>query len=229
MTSRIFFTLRNQKAVDLKNTHMVNIPIALLSVALGHASIMPGVHWESFIHTQTIQETINTQANKSSGEESLVYTENKVVIDKMYIRLVNNRAYILNNNATALHNLLNLNLNITRNLVNKWIYLPKSFHQYTQIIAGLSMATVVNELQMNGKVIKGKITTYNHQKAIPLSGSVPGSSIKQTVYLTDVKAPLPIAVVDQEGTNRSVTYFGPWKAAKIYTPLHYLVYSSHLK
>ena len=82
---------------------------------------------------------------------------------------------------------------------------------------------------MNGKVTKEKATTFNRQKVIPLTGLVPGSAIKQTVYLSNVKTPLPVAVLDRQGANHSATYFGPWKAVRIYAPLHYLVYSSHLR
>jgi|GEM_PF-5262790 len=212
-----------------KTSHLTNIPIALLSLALGHLSVMPGVDWHSTIHTSTIQETMATQAGKTSGQQSIAYKYQGRTIDVMQVRLIGKKLYVINTNATVIHNLLNIKLNIANTLRNRWVLLPTSFSQYANIDTGLTVPSVMNELQMNGKVTELRDTVFNHQKAIPLKGLVPGSKITEIIYLSAIKSPLPIGIVAKQGSDSSTTYFGPWKAPKVFTPTHFVTYSAHMK
>ncbi len=210
-------------------SYLTNIPIALLSLALGHTSVMPGVDWHSTITTQGVQERISTEAGKASGQQLAVYVYKKKIIAEMDTVFLKGKVYVDNSNYILLSHLLNLKSNVAKSLVNKWIMVPKSYPQYNNFITGLTVQSVMHQLQMNGKVVRLRYTNFNHQKAIPLQGIVPGIGVSQIVYISNTKSPLPLGVVDKQGSNSSTTYFGPWKAPKVSAPAHFVVYSSHIK
>ncbi len=128
---------------------------------------------------------------------------------------IGQEAYI-RGNATAISNFFGLTKNDPQQLANTWIsVLPSDGGEYTTVIDAVTLKSDFQDesKSISGPLSEGHPVTVDGQRCLPITGHVAsgtGATATATLYVTDSKRPLPVALKASNNTVVSTTTWSRW-------------------
>lgn len=200
----------------MPNALMPNASASLLSPAQAVAESVnaglkePSVHWSSTADIKGVTISMSTQAGGSSGWQTITESENGESAN-VTIELVKGAAY-MTGNAEGLY-LQGLTQTAAEAQASKWLSVPASSPLYEPAVAGLTVRTTMQELQMTGTVKAVAAATIGGHKdpgykgvTKPFEGQ---KGMSETLYVSPLGPHLPVKVI----AGGATTLFSAWDSA----------------
>lgn len=111
--------------------------------------------------------------------------------------LVVNRTAYIRGDAFALHTYMGFTSAQASQYHGRWIAIPHGFPSYATVAAGVTLASVVHELEMTGSSLRRVAGTFGGHAVVGVrrTGKVSGLQTIETLYAQAHGAPLPVAQI----------------------------------
>jgi hypothetical protein len=188
-------------------------PSALLSATIAAGRAEPSLHWVS---TTSVSDgskvTVVTDVATTSGSQTISIGLSGITSHATEL-FVGNVAY-LKGDAISLTSLLGFTSTAASKEANRWIAISRSASQFTSISLGLTVSSLMSELEMSHAPTKLANQTVLGQKVVVLKGNTKATpsnpSVPVVLYSKSSGRPLPVELRETLASTSAVTIFSKW-------------------
>lgn len=185
-------------------------PAQVVAASISAGNRQASVHWVATAAVKGVKTSLVTQAGRASGWQTITETSGTASASVTII-LIGTSAY-MTGDAAGLY-LQGLSQKAAQAEAGQWIALPRSAKIYGPVVAGLTVKSSMQELEMQGKVVRVAAATVHGHRDPGYKGKTkpsPGQpSTTETLYLSPTGAHLPVESI----VDGSATVFSNWGSA----------------
>ena len=180
--------------------------------ALAAAKSKGSVHYFQREFSGQLDEEIVADIGPTSGTQKITFTVGKEK-GSMTAVLVGGVVYLMGS-AFALEGVVGFTPSAAKRVAGRWISVPQTAVQYALFAVGLSMPTLIGELQTSGPVTEAGTTQMLGTTVLRLQGSVAKTqatpSAGETLFVQAKGSPLPVSALEILAAGQGSFTFSHW-------------------